>query len=213
MGAARSLCFAASLLFLAGCETMAPKQQPEPEPAPVPPQVEEKTDPLTCPEVPACECGDATPVPAPVCEPAAAPELAIFGAVEWVVLQPEGIRAKARLDTGATSSSIHATNIVEFERDGKTWVRFNFVPHDGESAGEQTVFEKKVVRRVRIKRHDAESQRRYVVSMRLVIGEVSEKVEVTLSDRSDFKYSVLIGRNFLTDNAMVDVSRQFAAGQ
>jgi hypothetical protein len=43
------------------------------------------------------------------------------------------------------------------------------------------------------------------------MGELEEIIEVTLSDRSDFEFPILIGRNFLTDNAIVDVSKQFVA--
>jgi hypothetical protein len=45
--------------------------------------------------------------------------------------------------------------------------------------------------------------------MRIRLGELTELIEMSLSDRSDFEFPVLIGRNFLTDNAVVDVSKQF----
>lgn len=219
MGLLRQTFIVATVVVLSGCGAFGPREAEAPA-AVSAPDGQQPVAPV-CPQAPTCECvSEVTePVvvaPVPVCAPAAvAPgeygELTVLGALEWAAIGSDGLRAKARLDTGATSSSIHATNIVQFERDGKSWVRFEFVPHDGEGAGQVTKFEKPVQRRVRIKRHDADSQRRYVVKMRLGIGKISEKIEVTLNDRSEFKYSVLIGRNFLTDNAVVDVSRQFAA--
>ena len=133
-------------------------------------------------------------------------KLQIVGSVEWALVGKDGVRAKARIDTGAKTSSIHAEKVQEFERDGKPWVRFEF---DGESGATPVKMERPVERRVRIKRHDDSSQRRYVVKLLMRLGELQEQVEVSLNDRTDFDYPVLIGRNFLTDNAVVDVSRQF----
>ena len=149
-----------------------------------------------------------TPVPKPCPKPPR--ELQVFGGIEWVQVGDGGLRAKARIDTGAKTSSLHADDVVEFERDGKRWVRFTFNAEEGQAP---QLIEVPVVRKVRIKRHgeEVESQRRYAVKLLLVIGPVSEKVEVTLNDRSDFEYPVLIGRNFLTDNAVVDVSKKYNA--
>src|SRR5690554_6574672 len=47
-----------------------------------------------------------------------------LGFVEWVVMKDTGLRMKARLDTGAKTSSLHATDVEEFEKDGEDWVRF-----------------------------------------------------------------------------------------
>ena len=107
---------------------------------------------------------------------------------------------------GAETTSLHANPIIRFERDGKRWVRFTVRE---EAEFEAIVLERPVVRRVRIKRHDMESQRRYVVKLWLKLGEIREKVEVTLTDRSDFEYPLLVGRNWLTDTAVVDVSRRY----
>ncbi len=60
--------------------------------------------------------------------------------------------------------------------------------------------EKKVIKTVQIKRHGKESQDRYVIKMRMVLGNVSQLILVNLNDRDDYQYPVLIGRNFLRDN-------------
>lgn len=149
------------------------------------------------------------PAPAPVPCKAGKQEFLIIGAVEHVEVDTTSLVVQARIDTGATTSSIHAEDIVTFERDGKAWVRFNFDAGDGQSP---VSMEKRVVRRVRIKQLYADNyQRRYVVKLQLRLGELEEIIEVTLNDRSDFEFPMLIGRNFLTDNAIVDVSKQFIA--
>lgn len=128
----------------------------------------------------------------------------IIGAVENVRLVPPNIVLKARIDTGAKTTSIDARNITPFERDGKEWVRFDWY------IGEKTYkIERKVVKSILIKRHGDDSQRRYVVNMRIILGNVSQLINVNLNDRTEYKYPVLIGRNFLRDYFIVDVSKKF----
>ena len=128
----------------------------------------------------------------------------IIGAIENVRLVPPNIVLKARIDTGAKTTSIDARNITPFERDGKEWVRF--VCHSDKK--EHTI-ERKIVKTILIKRHGKESQRRYVVDMRIVLGNVSQLIPVTLNDRETYAYPILIGRNFLRDYFIVDVSKKY----
>ena len=62
-------------------------------------------------------------------------------------------------------------------------------------------------RRVLIKQSSGPDERRYVVRMWVTVGDIRSKIDVNLSDRTDFEYPLLIGRNFLMDNMIVDVSR------
>lgn len=130
----------------------------------------------------------------------------LIGRVENVYL-PDKLKFKARIDTGAGLSSIHALDVTEFERDGKGWVRFA-VPKRG---GEKIYFEQPVKRYINIKQLSGEPQRRPIVIMSIVLGSLEEQIEVTLSDRTGYLYEVLIGRNFLRDRAVVDVSKKFTA--
>ena len=109
----------------------------------------------------------------------------------------------ARVDTGAATSSVDAREVKEFERDGKSWVSF-YIEHP--DSGERSHFECPVKRRVRIKRalHD---ERRFSVELRVRIGKETVTGEFTLSDRDEFEYPVLLGRNILSGLAVVDVSR------
>ncbi len=141
-----------------------------------------------------------------VSQPRAEEALSVIGAVETVRVDPPGVHLDARIDTGATTSSIHADDKQEFERDGRRWVRFSLSDVTDEALRN---IELPLERTVLIKRHNADSVRRYVVRMWITLGDVREHVEVTLADRGDFEYPVLIGRNFLTDTALVDVSRQY----
>ncbi len=73
----------------------------------------------------------------------------------------------------------------------------------------QHTIERKVIKTVQIKRHGIESQDRYVVKMRIILGNVSQLVSVNLNDRDAYTYPVLIGRNFLRDYCIVDVGKKF----
>jgi hypothetical protein len=128
----------------------------------------------------------------------------VIGALEYVRLVPPNVVLKARIDTGAKTTSIDAREITPFERDGKQWVRFVCV-----FGKKEHTIERKVIKTVHIKRHGAESQDRYVVKMRVILGDVSQLISVNLSDREEYKYPVLIGRNFLRDFFMVDVAKKY----
>ena len=133
--------------------------------------------------------------------PAAASEPDIFGWAEPVILEEAGYRLEAKLDTGADTSSLDAIDIRRFRRKGKSWVRFTVEDHD---EGETVRLERPLLRRVRIKRHDGESQRRSVVSLTVCLAGHRRKVEFSLIDRSQFDYPVLLGRSALAGIAIVD---------
>lgn len=103
---------------------------------------------------------------------------------------------------------MHATDIVRFERDGERWVRFNI----GEQGGEAVTLERKVIRRIRVRQAELEDfERRLVVMVSVKLGSISEQLEMSLTDRSKMEFPVLIGRNLLRNNAIVDVSQEFIA--
>jgi hypothetical protein len=158
-----------------------------------------------CPEPPA-------PVAPARCEPkvevrtvTVSSDKLVVGEVERVRIDPPGGYVVARIDTGAGSSSLHAEQMVEFERDGKRWVRFDLKLDDGVATLERPI--KRFVRVVQ--QADPEGSRRPVVEMRVRLGNVRENVEFTLADRSHMDNEMMLGRNFLTDVALVDVGRQF----
>jgi hypothetical protein len=134
----------------------------------------------------------------------------IFGEAEKVTVVSADFTYDARLDTGATTTSIHAVNISDFTRDGKKWVRFSLVDPETQ---EKKQLERTLKRIASIKRHGTEDQKRPVVKLKLKMGPVEKVCEVSLTDRSQFEYPVLIGRNFLSGIGMVDVSRIYTNGK
>jgi hypothetical protein len=130
----------------------------------------------------------------------------ILGEEEYVRLADLKITTKSRIDTGATTSSLSAVDIVPFERDGKDWVKFK-IKHDGVESKEISL---PVERWVKVKQSSSDgTDKRAVVSTVIQIGDMREKTEFTLADRTHLKYPVLLGRSFFRDVAVVDVSRKY----
>lgn len=133
-------------------------------------------------------------------------ELQIFGWVEKVRLLDGDLALPALLDTGAQNSSLDATNIRRFRRDGQRLVRFTVT--DPETKDELTL-EKPLIRNVRIIRHDGNHQRRPVIMLPVCLGGKLREVEVNLIDRSQLTYPMLLGRSALQDFALVDPGQRF----
>ena len=131
-------------------------------------------------------------------------EKIVIGEAEYFHIPELEAKFEARIDTGATTTSIYALNIEEFERDGKPWVRF-MVIHPAKK--KEYPLEKPVARIAQIKKRGAEGfTKRPAVELDLVLGELTKRVKVNLADRTGFEYPLLIGRDFLRGIALVDVS-------
>jgi hypothetical protein len=130
-----------------------------------------------------------------------------IGWIEHVAVQPHNLTIKAKIDTGADNSSIHAKDIQIYEKAGGKWVRF-LVEND---SGETAQFDLQLLRIANIKRKGAEPQKRPVVNMDLCIGNTLKAVDINLANRENFKYRMLIGRSYLKDQYLVDSGRKYTA--
>lgn len=128
-----------------------------------------------------------------------------IGRNEWVWIDLVGQTFKARVDTGALSSAIHATSIQPFERNGKKWVRFTLSNEDNAKQ-----FARPLIRYVQV-RHSSTEQldRRPVITLTVRMGDIVEETEFTLNNRAKMLYPVLLGRDFLRDIVIVDVAKKF----
>ncbi|MDR9829015.1 ATP-dependent zinc protease [Vibrio sp. FNV 38] len=183
-------------------EIEQPIERPDIE-QPIEPEIEQPVEPAVKPE----------PKPEPEPKPLAVKTddgKLILGSKEWVYFPGLSQNVKARIDTGATTSSISAVEIVPFERDGKDWVTFK-IEHDGVKTKE---LKTPVQRWVKVKQSNSDdTQRRPVVSGWIQIGDLKEQTEFTLTDRSHMDHPVLLGRSFFNDIAVIDVSRSFVQGK
>lgn len=135
----------------------------------------------------------------------------ILGRNEWVGLPGVGTYLEARIDSGATTSSLSASEISRFERDGEDWVRFKLGLNEDDSVVERVRgewIEAPVDRRVRIVQATGE-EKRPVISLLMTLGPLRETVQFTLTDRTHLDHPVLLGRRFLLDIALIDVAEEY----
>ncbi|MEM6909351.1 MAG: RimK/LysX family protein [Pseudomonadota bacterium] len=126
--------------------------------------------------------------------------LAVIGWRELVDLPELGLsRIPAKIDSGARTSSLHALALEEFEREGQRFVRFA-VDWDGERRECEAIH----VDIRGITSSNGETQRRFVIKSPLKIGKLSFRAEISLADRSDMKFPMLIGRSALRRRFVVD---------
>lgn len=158
-----------------------------------------------CPEPQVIEKIVEVPAPAPpMATTAGKMHLPIVGAVEWATLEPGDLRLKARMDTGAEITTLQAEKIKMVEKDGKKYVRF-FLTDPATS--KDVEFEQRLRRKLVVKQGE-EDMRYYTVKLWITVGKTRSQVEVALLSTNDPDYALSIGRNFLVDTAIVDVSRQ-----
>ena len=136
-------------------------------------------------------------------------ETLIIGALECCDLPDLELSSiQMRVDTGATTSSLHVDNIDEFEKDGKAWVSFDIHPdvHNVDNIVHKTVLlkGKKVV-----KSSSADTEKRVVIKTAICLGGRSWPIKLTLTDRSTMKNLMLLGREAMQDNVLVNPSKEF----
>lgn len=137
-----------------------------------------------------------------VATPAWAQSKETFGWVEKVHLTPSNVVLHAKLDTGADGASLDASNLKEFEKNGKTWVRFKLTNRYGQSVQ----IEREIRRIATVKRHRNKSQHRKVIRMGICLGNKYIETDISLIDRRNFHYQLLLGRVFLAGIAVIDPS-------
>lgn len=141
-------------------------------------------------------------------------ELLSVGWREWVSLPDLGLPAiKAKVDTGARTSAIHAFDIERFENDnGEPWVAFTVLPIQRDAS---------VKRRCKAPLVDIRSVTdsgghkadRFFISTRLVIGDQTRVVEITLAQRTDMLFRMLLGRTTLVPGIVVNPQLSYTLGR
>lgn len=132
---------------------------------------------------------------------------------EWLTLPDLGVEAvKAKIDTGARTSSLHASHIRKFERDGKTWVRFDVHPLQKNSRicvhAEAEVLEFREIRS-----SSGHLDRRPVVVTTVTWNGESWPVEMTLSSRDKMGFRMLLGREAIRGRFAVDAGVSWYGGK
>lgn len=135
-------------------------------------------------------------------------EKVLIGRIEWVSLPELKLKHKARIDTGAKTTSMHAVNIEETEQRGELFVKFQTVDADGKTV--------EIVRKVETSQKVSNTSgfvsKRYVIKEKIKLGSIEREVLINLNDRSKMDYKFLVGRNLLLGRFIVDVARSHVLG-
>lgn len=132
---------------------------------------------------------------------------------EWVSLPDLGVDwLKAKIDTGARTSSLHAFDVHEFQWEGEDWVRFRVKPWQ-DSQEDAVVVETPVHDRRHVRSSSGHAQERLVVKLLIRLVDREVLAEVTLSNRDEMGFRMLIGREALRHGYSVDPARSFLGGR
>ena len=137
----------------------------------------------------------------------------LIGWREWCALPDLGVQyIKAKVDTGAKTSAIHAFNIKEYSKNEIKHVEFDI--HPLQNNDEIVISNHAVVHDERyIMSSNGHKEKRYVILTMLQIGELCYEIEITLSRRDPLKFRMLLGRDALKNHCIIDPSQSKCLGK
>ncbi|MBB5015063.1 ATP-dependent zinc protease family protein [Rehaibacterium terrae] len=137
--------------------------------------------------------------------------LIVLGWREWVALPALGIAAiRAKVDTGARSSSLHVDRLATFERDGTEWVRFSI--DTGVDGAPEASAEAPVADRRPVTDSGGHTTRRIFIRTRLALAGADYEIEINLTNRRNMLFPMLLGRTALARRFLVDAAHSFLQG-
>lgn len=136
----------------------------------------------------------------------------ILGWREWVKIPTLGIEwIKVKMDTGARSSAIDAENIREFSDGGAPHVAFTVNPHQRKLLPAIECIAPILDER-QVTSSSGHQQRRYFIQIEIQLGEAIWPIEVSLAERANLDFRMLLGRAAIRHRALVDPAQSFLAG-
>ncbi len=140
-------------------------------------------------------------------------EILTLGWREWVALPQLGIRQiKAKVDTGARTSALHAFEVRSFHEEGKERVEFLMHPIQKNNDAVVTCVADMLDKRV-VTDSGGHKEERFVIATNLAIGKYSWPIELTLTARDDMLFRMLLGRTAIKNIARVDPARSYLVGK
>jgi hypothetical protein len=137
----------------------------------------------------------------------------VIGWREWVALPQLGIsRIKVKVDTGARSSAIHASNVEYFRQGGERWVRFDVHPIQRDT-GETAHARARLLDQREVRNSGGRAERRVVIRTLIRFLDEEWPIDLTLTDRDAMGFRMLLGREAIRGRFAVDPARSYTGGR
>jgi len=139
--------------------------------------------------------------------------LPLLGWREWVRLPELAIpKIKAKIDTGARSSALHAFMIDPYIKNHQNWVMFAMHPLQ-KTETEIIECHAQVKDRRLVSDSGGHKQRRYVIETQLIVGQTAFQAELTLTNRDSMRFRMLLGRTAMNQRFIIDPSASYVQGK
>ena len=132
---------------------------------------------------------------------------------EWILLPELGLPIiKAKIDTGARTSCLHAFSVEPFEKDEKKWVRFGIHPHQDDTDTE-VYCEAEIIDSRIVSDSGGHKEERFVITTDIVMAEQRWPIEITLTNRDTMIFRMLLGRTAMAQKIIVDPGKSYLLGE
>jgi hypothetical protein len=132
---------------------------------------------------------------------------------EWLALPDLGLPAiKAKVDTGARTSALHAFQVDPFEKNGEAYVRFKMHPLQKNDAL-AVECEARLLDQRQVTDSGGHQEMRYVIETRLQVADLDIPIQITLTNRDSMRFRMLLGRQAMNHKILVDPAASFLCGK